>query len=166
MDIEKLTQAIKDIVIGELKQEFKEFRTEVRGELAGYRLAIESLSERMKNIENDIRDIRRAIGETNKKIDEVKDSLSVKIDEVKDSLSVRIDEVKDSLSVRIDSLLVRIDEVKDSLSVRIDSLSVRIDDLYMEVSEIKGDLKKALADKVVIEDMILRIERLEEKVAA
>lgn len=136
MDIEKLTQAIKDIVIGELKQEFKEFRTEIRGELAGYRLAIESLSERMKNIENDIREIRGAIGETNKRIDEVRDSL-----------------------------LVKIDDVRDSLSARIDGLSARIDDLYMEVSEIKGDLKKALADKVVIEDMILRIERLEERAA-
>lgn len=143
MDIEKLTQAIKDIVIGELKQEFKEFRTEVRGELAGYRLAIESLSERMKNIEDDIRDIRIAIVETNKRIDET----NKRIDET----NKRVEEVKDSLLARIDK--------------RMDDANRRIDHLYMEVSGIRGDLKKALADKVVIEDMILRIERLEEKAA-
>ncbi len=138
MEIEKLTQAIKDIVIGELKQEFKEFRTEVRGELAGYRLAIESLSERMKNIENDIRDVRREIVEINKRID---------------GTNIRIDGINE----RIEGTNIRIDGLRDSLSTR-------MDDVYMEVSEIKGDLKKALADKVVIDDMILRIERLEEKV--
>ncbi|MBI3600658.1 MAG: hypothetical protein HY097_08460 [Nitrospinae bacterium] len=146
MDIEKLTQAIKDVVIGELKQEFKEFRTEVRGELAGYRLAIESLSERMKNIENDVRDIRIAITETNKRIDET----NKRIDEVKDSLSEKIDNVRDYLLARIDK--------------RMDDANKRIDYIYMNVSEIKGDIKKALADKVVMDDMILRIERLEEKV--
>jgi len=152
MEIEKLTQAIKDIVIGELKQEFKEFRTEVRGELAGYRLAIESLSERMKNIENDIRDVRREIVEINKRID----GTNIRIDGINERIegtNIRIDGINE----RIEGTNIRIDGLRDSLSTR-------MDDVYMEVSEIKGDLKKALADKVVIDDMILRIERLEEKV--
>lgn len=143
MDIEKITESIgtrlKEIIIGELRDEFKAFRAEVRGELAGYRLAIESMSQRLTNMENDIRDIRNQLIETNKKIDETKDYLIARIDETNQ----------------------RIDETNQ----RIDVTNQRIDNLYSEMSDIKADLRKALAEKPIISDMLLRIERLETKVA-
>jgi hypothetical protein len=40
-----------------------------------------------------------------------------------------------------------------------------MDALYFEASEIRGDLKKAISDKEILHDMIVRIERLETKVA-
>jgi predicted nucleic acid-binding Zn-ribbon protein len=80
MDIDKLAEKIRNIVLGELKEEFKEFRASVTGELSGFRLAVESLNSRQANVEtelrdvrqsmeNELRDIRRAIDDTNKRID-------------------------------------------------------------------------------------------------
>lgn len=48
----------------------------------------------------------------------------------------------------------------------LDDTNKRIDTLYLEISEIKGDLNKALSDKEIINDLIFRVQRLETKVAA
>ncbi len=126
MDLERLAEKIRDIVLGEMRDEFREFRASVTGELSGFRIALESINARQTNLENELRDIRKAIDETNKKID----------------------------------------NVRDYLLSRLDETNKRIDTLYLEVSEMRGDLKKAISDKEIIHDMIFRIERLESKIAA
>lgn len=151
MDIEKLAEKIRDIVLGEIKDEFKIFRASVTGELSGFRLALESINARQTNIENEMRDLRRAIEETNKKIDDVKDYLLSKIEET----NKRIDETNN-----------RIDKIRDYLISRIDDVNKRLDTLYLEVSEMRAELKKAISDKEIIHDMLFRIERLESKISA
>ncbi len=44
MEWEKIAEKIRDLVLGEIKEEFKDFKASVTGELSGFRLAIESLS--------------------------------------------------------------------------------------------------------------------------
>lgn len=73
MDIEKLAEKLKELIVGELKEEFRDFKATVSGELAGFRLAIESmnqrlsaLEERQSSLEAELRDIRRSIEYTSK----------------------------------------------------------------------------------------------------
>jgi len=162
MDLERLAEKIRDIVLGEIRDEFREFRASVTGELSGFRIALESINARQANLENELRDIRRSIDEINKRIDET----NKRIDNVRDYLLARIDEI----NKRIDETNNRIDNVKyyllariDEINKRIDEINKRIDILYLEVSEMRGDLKKAISDKEIIHDMIFRIERLESK---
>lgn len=124
------------MILGEVKEEFRDFRASVTGELSGFRLAVESLNARMgamesrqSNIENELRDIRRSIDETNK---------------------------------RIDALYLEIGETNK----RIDETNKRIDSLYLEVAEIRGDLKKAISNKETLHDLMFRVERLESKIAS
>lgn len=51
-------------------------------------------------------------------------------------------------------------------TLRIDETNKRIDNLYLEVSEIKGQLNKALSQKEIINDVLTRVQKLEEKVYA
>ncbi|MFN3921970.1 MAG: hypothetical protein ACK4K4_06190 [Caldimicrobium sp.] len=120
MDLEKIAEKLRDMIIGEIKEELRDFKASVTGELAGFRIAIESMNARMsalelrqENLEAEIRDIRRALEETNKRIDET---------------------------------------------------NKRIDDLLIEVSHIRGDLNRALSEKEVIDDILIRVQRLEVKV--
>ena len=124
MDLDRAVERIRDAVVGELKDEFKEFRAAVTGELAGYRVAIESLTARQSGMESELRDIRHSIEQTNNRIDETNN---------------------------------RIDENNK----RIDDTNKRIDGLMMNVSEIKGDLNRALSEKVVVDDLVQRVSRLE-----
>jgi chromosome segregation ATPase len=153
MEWEKIAEKIRDLVLGEIKEEFRDFKASVTGELSGFRLAIESINARMgaiesrqSNMENELRDIRRSIDETNKRIDETRVELKTEIM---------------ANTARIDETNKRIDETNK----RIDETNKRIDALYLEVAEIRGDLKKAISDKEILHDMIFRIERLETKVA-
>ena len=51
MDIEKLAEKLKELIVGELKEEFRVFKATVSGELAGFRLAIESMNQRLSALE-------------------------------------------------------------------------------------------------------------------
>jgi peptidoglycan hydrolase CwlO-like protein len=135
MDLEKLVEKLREVILADIKGEFRDFKASVTGELNGFRLAIESMNARLSgiesrlaslesrqdNLENELIHIRRAIDDTNKRIDDT--------------------------------------------NKRIDETNKRIDALYIEVSEIKGEVKEALSRKEVIEDILVRIERLEAKVA-
>ncbi len=147
MEWEKIAEKIRDLVLGEVKEEFRDFKASVTGELSGFRLAIESINARMGTIEsrqssmeNELRDLRRSMDETNK----------------------RIDDLRVELKTEIMANTARIDETNK----RIDETNRRIDSLFLEVSAIRGDLKKAISDKEILHDIIFRVERLETKIAA
>ncbi len=127
MDIDKLAEKLKDLIVGELKEEFKEFRAQVRGELEGYRIAIESMSQRLTSIEKRISSLEEEIREINRRIDD--------------------------LNRRVDDTNQRVDETNR-----------RIDHIYMELSHIKDILNKAFHQKDIVEDIIRRLQKLEEKV--
>ncbi|MGB9711093.1 MAG: hypothetical protein ACPLZA_06355 [Thermodesulfovibrio sp.] len=153
MEWEKIAEKLRDMIIGEIKEEFKEFRASVTGELSGFRIALESLIARQNSMENEIKELRKAIDETNKRIDELRIELKTEI--MKNT--ERIDET----NKRIDETNKRIDDTNK----RIDDTNQRIDELYLISSHIRADLNKALSEKKVIDDMLTRIQRLEEKVA-
>ncbi len=152
IDLEKVIEKLKDVVINELKAELKDFKTIVTSQLNSFGLAIESINSRisgmesrMVSIETALIELRRAIDETNKRIDDINATLSNRIDET---------------NKRIDDINKRIDD----MNKRIDETNKRIDDLFLEVSTIRGDLKKALSEKESIDDVLIRIQRLEGKV--
>lgn len=170
MEWEKIAERIRDLILGEIKEEFKDFKNTVTGQLAGFQIAIESMNARMAaienrmtamenrqiNIENELRQIRKSIDDTNKRIDDTNkriDETNKRIDET----NKRIDDLDCKLSTRIDNLNAQ-------LSARIDETNQRIDQLYIEISSIKAELKKALSQKEVIDDVLIRIQRLEDKV--
>ncbi len=180
MEIEKIAEKLKDLIIGEIREEFREFKSSVTGELAGYRIAIESMNGRMAGIEarqaaleSEIRDMRKAIDETNKRIDETNkrindinkriDETNKRIDETNkriDETNKRIDDLRAELKTEIMLNTQRIDDTNK----RIDETNKRIDDLMIEVSHIRGDLKKALSQKEVMNDILTRLQRVEIKV--
>ncbi len=187
MEIEKIFEKFKDIILSEIREEFKLFKAEVRGELAGYRLAIESLSARIGNIESDIREMRttfnakfeeinkridetnKRIDETNKRIEAVNNELSRRIDETNkriDETNKRIEAVNNDFSKKIDELRVELKQEIMLNTHRIDENNQRIDSLMLEVADIKGDLKRAFEDRIIRDDIIKRIQNLEEKVFA
>ncbi|GAB5045798.1 coiled-coil domain-containing protein [Thermodesulfovibrio sp. TK110] len=166
MEWEKVVDRIRDLILGEIKEELRDFKATVTGQLQGFTIAIESINGRMNsiesrmgslesrqaNIESELKDIRRSIDETNKRIDET----NKRIDETNN----RIDELRVELKTEIMMNTQRIDETNK----RIDETNKRIDELFLEVSKIRGDLNKALSQKEAIDDMRLRIQRLEDKV--
>ncbi len=168
MEIEKILDKIRDLIVGEMKEEFKIFRESVRGELAGFRLAIESMDRRVSSMGDEIREIRKSMGvltqridETNKRIDETNKRI--------DDTNKRIDELRAELKAEIMQNTARIDEINkriDETNKRIDDTNKRIDALYIETSKIREDLNKALSERRVIDDILTRIQRMEEKVFA
>ncbi|MGB9823463.1 MAG: hypothetical protein ACPLRL_08660, partial [Thermodesulfovibrio sp.] len=77
----------------------------------------------------------------------------------------------DETNKRIDDTNKRIDELRVELKTeimmntqRIDETNARLDELFLEASKIRADLNKALSQKEAIDDMRLRIQRLEDKV--
>ncbi|MEZ0343224.1 MAG: hypothetical protein ABWJ99_00235, partial [Caldimicrobium sp.] len=93
MDLEKIAEKLKDLILGDLREEFKEFKNSVTGELAGFRLVLESINGRIANLEEEVRDLRRALNETNTRIDETNkriDETNKRIDET----NKRIDETR------------------------------------------------------------------------
>ncbi|MDZ7761341.1 MAG: hypothetical protein U5L00_13950 [Desulfovermiculus sp.] len=160
MDLDRAVERIREAVVGELKEEFKEFRAAVTGELAGYRVAIESLTARQTGMESGLRDICHSIEQTNKRIDETNnriDETNKRIDQTRSELTSRIDETRSELKELIAKNTERIDEYNR----RIDETNKRIDGIMMDVSEIKGELNRALSEKVVVDDLVQRVSRLE-----
>jgi uncharacterized coiled-coil DUF342 family protein len=131
MDVDKLLEKVRGLIISEIKEEFREFRASVTGQLEGFKLALESVNARITNLEGEVRDIRRALDETNKRIDD---------------LGV---ELKGEIMAN---------------TQRIDETNKRIDYLSNEVSKMRGDLNKALSQKVVFDDVLLRVQRLEGRI--
>ena len=99
MDIEKLAEKLKELIVGELKEEFRDFKATVSGELAGFRLAIESMNQRLSALEErqssleELRDIRRSIEYTNQRIDETNQRI--------DETNKRIDQTRAELKEEI-----------------------------------------------------------------
>ncbi|RLI82225.1 hypothetical protein DRP07_05625 [Archaeoglobales archaeon] len=60
MDAQKIAVAVKNAIMGELRDEFKEFRAEVRGQLDGFKLAIDTMNKRLDGIESRVGNIERS----------------------------------------------------------------------------------------------------------
>jgi len=145
MEWEKVAEKLRDMILGELKEEFRDFKASVTGELSGFRIAIEAINGRMNGIEARMSGIEFRLSA---------------LEERQNNLERRLDEMRAELKAEIAQNTMRIDE----LNKRIDELNKRVDTLYLEVAEIRGDLREALSRKEIIQDILFRIERLETKV--
>ncbi|MGB9761506.1 MAG: hypothetical protein C0197_06490, partial [Caldimicrobium thiodismutans] len=63
MDLTKVVETLRDIILSELREEFRSFKAEINGQLKGYALALESLNGRMGNLENELRNLRQELRE-------------------------------------------------------------------------------------------------------
>ena len=83
------------------------------------RMQLAELRTDVHYIKSDVADIKVELRATNRRSDELKDSLTERIETVSASLNQRIDELRDSLTERSDKLRddlsERIDKLKDSL---------------------------------------------------
>ncbi|GAQ94538.1 hypothetical protein TAGGR_1722 [Thermodesulfovibrio aggregans] len=68
MEWEKVVDKIRDLILREIKEELRDFKATISGQLSGFALAIQSINARMEsiesrqsNIESELRDITRAI---------------------------------------------------------------------------------------------------------
>ncbi len=179
LDITKIIDAIKNAIISEIRDELKEFKASVTGELSGFRLAIQSISERQTSIEANIhnlkselkQEIQQVRSELKQEIQQVRSELKQEIQEVRSELkqeiqlnTLRIDETNkriDETNKRIDILTIETNKKIDLLNQRIDDTNKRIDELTKEVYGIKNQLTESISYKRIIEDTILRIQKLE-----
>ncbi|SMP50428.1 Protein of unknown function [Desulfonatronum zhilinae] len=151
MDWEKGMEKLRDMIVGEMRQEFKEFKSAVTGELSGYRIALESLSARMTNMENELRATRTDL---TSRIENVRTEISDKIDAVRSELKAEIDTTRTELKA----------EIRENTR-RIDTCNNRIDALQFEFIQVRERLDKAISQKVLVEDLAVRVTSLEAKAA-
>jgi chromosome segregation ATPase len=184
MDAQQIAEKVRDLLMGAMKEEFREFKAEVRGQLEGFKVAIETMNKRMDALERRMDSLEKRIDETNKRIDSFREELTVRIDSFREELTVRIDSVREELTVRIDEtnkridsfreeLTKRIDSVREELTVRIDEtnkridvLSARLEENTRELGELKAEIATLRSRQEIIEDLVRRIRRLEERVFA
>ncbi|MBO8180827.1 MAG: hypothetical protein H0Z19_10205 [Archaeoglobus sp.] len=140
MDAQQIAEKVRDLIMGAMREEFREFKAEVRGQLEGFRLAIETMNKRMDAIERRMDSLERRIDETNKKIDYVRDELTARIDET----NKRIDET----------------------NKRIDILSTRLEENTRGLGELKAEIAALRSRQEIIEDLVRRVRKLEDKVFA
>jgi chromosome segregation ATPase len=91
------------------------------------------------------------IDETNKRIDAVREELTAKIDET----NKRIDTATHELTARI-----------DETNKRIDVLSTRLEENTRELGELKAEIVALRSRQEIIEDLVRRVRKLEDKVFA
>jgi gas vesicle protein len=162
MDWEKGMEKLRDMIVGEMRQEFKEFKSAVTGELSGYRIALESLSARMTNMESELRLTRTDL---TSRIETVRTELSGKIETVRLELSGKIDTVRSELKAEIDTTRTELKaEIRENTR-RIDTCNNRIDALQFEFIQVRERLDKAISQKVLVEDLAVRVTNLEAKAA-
>lgn len=133
---ETLTEVLKDLVLPELDT--------LKGEVGklGVRLdavekRLEDFNSRFQGVDQHLIDQSRRIDETNQRIDAMKTDLTARIDKVNADLTARIDQQ----------------------TVRIDGLTTQVATLAQEVAALRRD-------GAVMADILRRLARLEDKVAA
>ena len=182
---EAMLSAMKEWMLPELNS--------IREDYKNIKTTLDLTNKRLDDINAHLVDQGRRIDETraelSSRIDETRAELSSRIDETRAELKAeiqknteRIDETNkriddtnkriDDTNNRIDDTNNRIDNTRAELKAeiqknteRIDYTNARIDNLAREVAEARGDLNKALSDKVVVQDLVERVGRLETRAA-
>lgn len=155
---ETITEALKDLVLpelDELKSELK--RQGVRLDAVERRL--DDFTSRFQGIDQHLIDQSRRIDETNQRMDQLRTDLTARIDQLNTDLTARIDKV-------YAELIVRTDKVNADLTARIDQQALRIDSLTAQVAMLAQELAGLRRDREVQADILQRLRRLEDKVAA
>ncbi|MCX7870126.1 MAG: hypothetical protein N2485_00910 [bacterium] len=171
---EKIANIIKDSIISDLKKEFDNFRSEISGQLEGFKLALNSIENRMNSIENRMNSIENRMNNVEDRIDRLRVELNDKIDKLRneldskiDKVDTKIDKVSNELDGKINSLrtelITLINDTRNEIlkkvfenTQRIDELNRRIDSIYVSVGE-------AVNYKQLVDDLLIRMQRMETK---
>lgn len=144
---ETIVEALKDLVLPELD--------ELKGELKRHGVRLEAVERRLddfasrfQGFDQHLIDQSRRISETNQRMDQLRTELTARIDKVHAELIVRTDKINADLTARI-----------DQQAVRIDSLTTQVSALGQQVAGLRSD-------REVQADILERLRRLEDKVAA
>jgi chromosome segregation ATPase len=73
--IDAIAEKIRDAIMGDLRKEFSEFKAEVRGQLDGFRIAIETMNKRMDSIERRMESMDQRISRIEVKLDEMNNKI-------------------------------------------------------------------------------------------
>lgn len=195
MELEKLAEKLKDLIVGEFRDELKAFRAAVTGELAGFRIALESINARQASFYQSLSELRGEIARIHVRLDNLNkrlDDTNMRIDDVNkrfddvykrcDEVDKRFDDVNkrfDEVNRRIDEVHKRMDDVIADNARRMDALKVefktelaantrKIEEMnglwqavLMQLADMQANLKAAVAQKEIIDDVLVRLRRLE-----
>ncbi|MDY6862581.1 MAG: hypothetical protein SV062_06275 [Thermodesulfobacteriota bacterium] len=135
MDIkESLRIAFKEFILPELDK-IKEDNKEIKINLV-------SVNKRLDDINIHLVDQSRRIDETNKRIDALREDLTLRIDAVREDLTLRIDAVREDLTQRIDGMNNRMDRLYEVIVRKEEhyKLEQRVANLEIEINQIKTKL--------------------------
>ena len=128
-ELKELSNIMKKWKVGDVKEDFNLFKSEMVGMLQGFTIVIETMSERMSSIDTKLNSIDRKIDETNREISSVKSELTARMDAVKSDLTIRIDETNK-----------RIDENNREInSLRMDMVD-KFEKSYEKIDAVKSEL--------------------------
>jgi chromosome segregation ATPase len=168
MDLESLVEEFKDMILGEIKEEFKDFKASVTGELSGFRLAIEAMNGRMSGIEARMNGIETKMNGIEARMNGIELRINA-LEERQGGFEKRLDDLRIELKAEIAQNTMRIDETNKRIDVlyrEVMELTKRVNSLHGEVMEMRVEVREALSTKEVVKDLLLRIERLETRVGA
>ena len=140
MDVQKIAEAIRSAVISELREEFREFRAEVRGQIEGFTKTLDGFRISIESMNSRMANIENDVRALNLRIDET---------------NKRIDAVREELTARI-----------DETNKRIDALSARLEQNTRELGNLKVEIVELKTRQEIIDDVVRRLGKLEEKVFA
>lgn len=147
---EAVIEAIKDLVLPELNA--------LKGAVSIIAVRIEVIEKRLDDFNDRFQAIDNHLLDQSRRIDQQ----GTRIDELRTELAGRIDELRTELTGRIDQQTSRI----DGLAARLDQQTARIDGLADKVGTLAEEVAASRRDSNVMADVLRRLARLEEKVAA
>ena len=168
---EAMLSAMKEWMLPELnsiREDYKNIKTTL--DMTNKRLdeMKAHLVDQGRRIDDTRAELKAEIQKNTERIDETRAELKTEIQkntERIDETNRRIDETRAELTTRIDETRAELKTEIQKNTERIDHINTRIDNLTREVAEVRGDLNKALSDKVVVQDLVERVGRLETRAA-
>jgi chaperonin cofactor prefoldin len=148
---ETIVEALKDLVLPELD--------ELKGELKRQGVRLEAVERRLDDFAGRFQGIDQHLIDQSRRIDELRTELTTRIDKVHTELIARTDNLHADL-------VARTDKVDADLTARIDQQSIRIDSLTTQMAALAQELAGLRRDQQVQGDILQRLRRLEDKVAA
>ena len=115
---ESLGQAIKDLILPELK--------EIKDNQAKMSIRLDAVEKRLSDVNAHLIDQSRRIDETNKRIDSVREELTARIDAVKEGLEQKINATNnriDQLTFQVGKIAQEMERIKREESVTSDILT-------------------------------------------
>jgi len=137
---ETMIEALKDLVLPELN--------DIKGELKRQGTRLDAVERRLDDFAGRFQGVDQHLIDHSRRIDDLRTDLTARIDRV------------------YAELIVRTDKVNTDLTARIDQQAARLDSLTTQIAALTQELAGMRRDHEVQADILQRLRRLEDKVAA